>query len=105
MANTPVALGASAAVNAIVMLQVMLYPREMIYIYMVLPIPAAAFGLLYIFGDMFGMLGVSNPASAVFFVSVICHHMRYVLICEQCILMAEPYFSWQQRDQTIASCR
>ena len=58
MASTPVALGASAAVNAIVMLQVMLYPREMIYIYMVLPIPAAAFGLLYIVGDMFGMLGV-----------------------------------------------
>ena len=64
MANTPVALGASAAVNAIVMLQVMLYPREMIYIYMVLPIPAAAFGLLYIFGDMFGMLGVGNSAFA-----------------------------------------
>lgn len=60
MASTPVALGASAAVNAIVMLQVMLYPREMIYIYMVLPVPAAAFGLLYIVGDMFGMLGVSK---------------------------------------------
>lgn len=30
----------------------------MVYIYMVLPIPAAAFGLLYIFGDMFGLLGV-----------------------------------------------
>ncbi|KAL3139415.1 hypothetical protein ABBQ38_003746 [Trebouxia sp. C0009 RCD-2024] len=57
MASSPVALGASAAVNAIVMLQVMLYPREMVYIYMVLPIPAAAFGLLYIFGDMFGLLG------------------------------------------------
>lgn len=60
MASSPVALGASAAVNAIVMLQVMLYPREMIYIYMVLPVPAAAFGLLYIVGDMFGMLGVSK---------------------------------------------
>ena len=58
MSQTPVALGASAAVNAVVLLQVMLYPREMVYIYMVLPVPAAAFGLLYIFGDMFGLLGV-----------------------------------------------
>lgn len=58
MAQTPVALGASAAVNAIVLLQVMLYPREMVYIYMILPVPAAAFGALYIFGDMFGVLGV-----------------------------------------------
>ena len=79
LANTPVALGASAAVNAIVMLHVMLYPREMIYIYMVLPIPAAAFGLLYIFGDMFGMLGVSNSASVVSCMNVVCCHMQYVL--------------------------
>ena len=59
MANAPVALGASAAVNAIVALNILLYPREMIYIYMVLPVPAAVFGLVYIFGDMFGLLGVS----------------------------------------------
>lgn len=95
MANSPVALGASAAVNAIVMLQVMLYPREMIYIYMVLPIPAAAFGLLYIFGDMFGMLGVSKSPSTVFCIVVLCRHMQYVLIYEQCICMAEPW--WEQK--------
>lgn len=105
MANTPVALGASAAVNAIVMLQVMLYPREMIYIYMVLPIPAAAFGLLYIFGDMFGMLGVSNSASAVFCISVIRHHMKHVSTHKQCISMAEPCSSQEHRIQTVASFR
>ena len=76
MASTPVALGASAAVNAIVMLQVMLFPQEMIYIYMVLPVPAAAFGLLYIVGDMFGMLGVSKPSL----------HLRPFCMCQTVIL-------------------
>ena len=58
MANAPAALGASAAVNAIVLLDILLYPKRMVYLYMVLPIPAALLGVLYIVGDMSGLLGV-----------------------------------------------
>ena len=58
MANSPPALGASAAVNAIVMLSILLYPRRMVYLYAVLPVPAAVLGVIYIGGDMLGLLGV-----------------------------------------------
>ena len=58
MANAPPALGASAAVNAIVLLDILLYPKRMVYLYMVLPIPAGLLGVVYIVGDMSGMLGV-----------------------------------------------
>ena len=62
MANAPPALGASAAVNAVVLLDILLYPKRMVYLYMVLPVPAALFGLVYIVGDMAGILGVSPEA-------------------------------------------
>ena len=64
MANSPGALGASAAVNAIVLLDILLYPQRMVYLYMVLPVPAALFGVVYIFGSMTGLLGVSLSSSA-----------------------------------------
>ncbi|DBA89210.1 TPA: hypothetical protein ACH3X1_016357 [Trebouxia sp. C0004] len=57
MANSPGALGASAALNAIVLLDILLYPRRMVYLYMVLPVPAALFGVVYIVGSMTGLLG------------------------------------------------
>ena len=60
MANAPAALGASAAVNAIVLLDILLYPKRMVYLYMVLPIPAALLGVVYIVGDMSGLLGVRH---------------------------------------------
>ena len=64
MANSPGALGASAAVNAIVLLDILLYPQRMVYLYMVLPVPAALFGVVYIVGSMTGLLGVSLTRSA-----------------------------------------
>ncbi|KAA6421878.1 MAG: rhomboid mitochondrial-like protein [Trebouxia sp. A1-2] len=57
IANSPGALGASAAVNAIVLLDILLYPQRMVYLYMVLPVPAALFGVVYIVGSMTGLLG------------------------------------------------
>ena len=60
MARSPPALGASAAVNAVVLLSVLLNPYSTVYIYAVLPVPAALLGLLYIGGDMFGALGVRH---------------------------------------------
>ena len=60
MARSPPALGASAAVNAVVLLTILLNPYSTVYIYAVLPVPAALLGLLYIGGDMFGVLGVST---------------------------------------------
>lgn len=66
MANAPAALGASAAVNAIVLLDILLYPKRMVYLYMVLPIPAALLGVFYIVGDMSGLLGVSFYVLLVF---------------------------------------
>lgn len=63
MARSPPALGASAAVNAVVLLNILMYPKSTVYIYAVLPVPAALLGLLYIGGDMFGALGVSLHAA------------------------------------------
>ena len=63
-ANSPPALGASAAVNGIVMLSILLYPRRMVYLYAVLPVPAALLGVLYIGSDMLGVLGVGIAVQA-----------------------------------------
>jgi len=57
-------LGASAALNAIVLLDILLYPKRMVYLYMILPVPAALFGVVYIVGSMTGLLGVSLLSSA-----------------------------------------
>jgi predicted RND superfamily exporter protein len=64
MANSPGALGASAALNAIVLLDILLYPKRMVYLYMILPVPAALFGVVYVVGSMTGLLGVSLLSSA-----------------------------------------
>ena len=66
MTNSPPALGASAAVNAIVMLSILLYPKRMVYLYAVLPVPAAVLGVIYIGGDMLGLLGVRRVMQACF---------------------------------------
>lgn len=47
-------LGASAAVNAIVMMTVALFPRHTFYLYMVVPVPAALFGAFFIALDLYG---------------------------------------------------
>ncbi|KAJ4816190.1 hypothetical protein LUZ62_028756 [Rhynchospora pubera] len=49
--RTP-ALGASAAVNAIVLLQVFLFPKSLIHLYMFIPVPAALMGAVWIATDL-----------------------------------------------------
>ena len=44
-------LGASGAVNSIIMYSIILNPTATIYIYMVLPLPAALVGGLFLFKD------------------------------------------------------
>lgn len=46
------ALGASAAVNAIMLLHIFLKPKELIYLYMVIPVPAALVGAAWIGLDL-----------------------------------------------------
>ncbi|KAG8055317.1 hypothetical protein GUJ93_ZPchr0001g31833 [Zizania palustris] len=45
-------LGASAAVNAVMLLQIFLYPKRIIYLYLVIPIPAAIVGAVLIGADL-----------------------------------------------------
>jgi membrane associated rhomboid family serine protease len=54
-------VGASGGVMAVVMLYVLHFPRNIIYIWGVLPIPAWALGTLYIVLDVFGFL---HPAGS-----------------------------------------
>jgi rhomboid-like protein len=49
------ALGASGAVGAAIAYAISAFPTRIIYVYMVVPIPAAIFGLLYIANDAFGL--------------------------------------------------
>ena len=44
-------LGASGAVNAVVSLFCCTFPREMIYLYFVIPIPAFLLGVLFVLHD------------------------------------------------------
>ncbi|XP_004508660.1 RHOMBOID-like protein 12, mitochondrial [Cicer arietinum] len=46
------ALGASGAVNAIMLLDIFLYPRATLYFYFVIPVPAALLGIFLIGKDM-----------------------------------------------------
>ncbi|KAJ4754629.1 hypothetical protein LUZ62_089034 [Rhynchospora pubera] len=46
------ALGASAAVNAIILLEVFLFPKRLIYLYMLIPVPAALIGAAFIATDL-----------------------------------------------------
>ncbi|KAF7030847.1 hypothetical protein CFC21_042294 [Triticum aestivum] len=46
------ALGASAAVNAIVLLHIFLKPKGLIYLYMIIPVPAALVGVAWIGLDL-----------------------------------------------------
>jgi membrane associated rhomboid family serine protease len=54
-------VGASGGVMAVVMLYVLHFPRNIIYIWGVLPIPAWALGTIYI---VFDILGFLNPGSS-----------------------------------------
>ena len=47
------ALGASGAVNALVIYSIMVYPRQIIYVNLLLPMPAALFGALFVMKDVY----------------------------------------------------
>lgn len=47
------ALGASGAVNALVVYSIMLYPRQIIYVNLLLPMPAALFGAVFVLKDVY----------------------------------------------------
>lgn len=53
---TPSALGASAAVNAITVLDICLFPARTILLYGIIPMPAALLGALWLFQDISGTL-------------------------------------------------
>lgn len=48
-------LGASGAINAVVLYNILSYPRQMVYFFGVLPIPAALFGLGFVGMDLYGL--------------------------------------------------
>jgi membrane associated rhomboid family serine protease len=61
------ALGASGAVNAVIMWSVCSFPRNMIYLYGIVPIPAAIAGLGFVGMDAYALYsgstsGVGNSA-------------------------------------------
>ena len=52
--TTPPALGASGAVNAIVLLNALLWPGSTVYLYMVLPVPNAVLAAAFVARDYYG---------------------------------------------------
>ncbi len=54
-------LGASGGVMCVVMLFVMHFPRRLIYIWGVLPVPAWALGAFFVVGDLLGMAQARQP--------------------------------------------
>lgn len=59
-------LGASGAISAIVAWTIMRFPTSMVYIYFMIPVPAALFGVMYIGKDVYdlyqGGSGVGNAS-------------------------------------------
>ncbi|KAL2612879.1 hypothetical protein R1flu_024571 [Riccia fluitans] len=50
--SPPGLLGSSGAVNAIILLDILLFPKRIIYFNMIIPIPAALFGLVIVGSDL-----------------------------------------------------
>jgi membrane associated rhomboid family serine protease len=55
LAASPGALGASAAVNGIVVLSCLTWPTSQVLVWGVLPVPAALLGAAYVFSDVVGL--------------------------------------------------
>ena len=58
------ALGASGAVTSALVLAACLYPRQVIYLFFILPVPIWAFVILSVAMDAFGLLGRHNRGVA-----------------------------------------
>ena len=63
VSSAPGALGASSAVNGIVALSCLTWPRAMVYVWGLLPVPAAVLGGLYITQDLLGVLNDGRSRS------------------------------------------
>lgn len=61
--RTP-ALGASGAVNAIILLDIFLFPKSTLYLNFFIPIPAILLGIYLIGKDVLGMIEGDTPGSA-----------------------------------------
>ncbi len=55
---SPPALGASAAVNALMVVDVLLYPARTVLLYGIVPMPMALLGALWLYADVTGAVGV-----------------------------------------------
>lgn len=64
--RSPPALGASGAVNGIVLLDCLLFPTRIIYLNLIIPVPGLLLGLFFIFKDTVGAIsgGQSNIGHA-----------------------------------------
>ncbi|KAL6616104.1 hypothetical protein ACP70R_038374 [Stipagrostis hirtigluma subsp. patula] len=58
------ALGASAAVNATILLEIFLYPKRLVYLYFLIPIPAAFMGAALIGADLLRVKGQGHVSGS-----------------------------------------
>lgn len=56
-------LGASGAVNSIIMYSIILNPTATIYVYMILPLPAALLGVMFLAKDFMGLIDGTSSVS------------------------------------------
>ncbi|KAL2338226.1 hypothetical protein Fmac_012672 [Flemingia macrophylla] len=63
IASKELALGASGAVNAIILLDIFLYPKATIYFNFFIPVPAVLLGILWIGKDLLGMIEGDSQVS------------------------------------------
>lgn len=47
-------IGASGAVNAVVMASIAMFPRSVVYLFMIVPVPAAIAGIMFVGMDLYG---------------------------------------------------
>lgn len=48
-------MGASGAIHALIIYSILTFPRQIIYVNHILPMPAILFGGLFIFQDVYGL--------------------------------------------------
>ena len=57
-------LGASGSVNSIVTLSILLFPKETVLLYFVVPVPAALMGVLFLLRDFSGLYSQGNSGTS-----------------------------------------